>query len=120
MLNFLEDVRFDRLGAFMYSREEDTQAYKLQPQINHNTKKRRFREVMEQQKRIANGLNKRFLDKELEVIIEEKDSKLSIGRSQYDAPEVDGAVFLKRSGLKIGNFYKTKIVDCLDYDLVGI
>ena len=118
--SFLEDVRFDRLGAFIYSQEEDTQAHKLRPQIHQSTKKRRFKAVMEQQKRIASELNKRFLGKELEVLVETKDQDVFIGRSQNDAPEVDGVVFLKKKGLKIGSFYKTKIIDCLDYDLVGI
>ena len=120
LLSFLEDVRFDRLGAFIYSQEEDTQAHKLRPQIHQSTKKRRFKAVMEQQKRIASELNKRFLGKELEVLVETKDQDVFIGRSQNDAPEVDGVVFLKKKGLKIGSFYKTKIIDCLDYDLVGI
>jgi len=119
LLSFLGDVKFDRLGAFIYSQEEDTRAYKLRPQIHHSIKKRRFKEVMEQQKKIANELNKRFLDKELEVLIEAKDSDVFIGRSQYDAPDVDGAVFLKKKSLKIGNFYKAKIIDCFDYDLIG-
>ncbi len=120
LLSFLKNAKFDRLGAFIYSREEDTQAYGLRPQIHQSTKKRRFREVMGQQKKIANQLNKRFLDKELEVLIEAEDPEVFIGRSQYDAPEVDGAVFLKKKGFKIGDFYKARIVDCLDYDLVGI
>jgi len=119
LLNFLKDVKLDRLGAFVYSQEEDTPAYELRPQIHHSIKKRRFKEVMGQQKKIANELNKRFLDKELEVLIEAKDSGVFIGRSQYDAPDVDGAVFLKKKGLKIGDFYKAKIADCLEYDLVG-
>jgi len=119
LLSFLGDVKFDRLGAFIYSQEEDTLAYKLRPQIHRSIKKRRFKEVMAQQKKIANELNKRFLDKELEVLIEAKDSDVFIGRSQYDAPDVDGAVFLKKKSLKIGNFYKAKIIDCLDYDLIG-
>lgn len=120
LLNFLKDIKFDRLGTFIYSQEEDTRAYKLQPQIHHSTKKRRFKEVMEQQKKIANELNKRFLNKELNVLIEAKDSDVFIGRSQYDAPDVDGVVFLKREGLKIGDFYKAKIIGCLDYDLIGV
>ena len=147
LLRFLGDVKFDRLGAFIYSQEEDTQAYKLRPQIHQSTKKRRFKEVMEQQKRIASELNKRFFDKELEVLIEAKyddvftplevsSSKKKgtelltgfIGRSQYDAPSVDGAVFVnpalskisRKGGVKIGNFYKARIIDCLDYDLVGV
>ena len=120
LLSFLAEVKFDRLGAFMYSQEENTRAYRLRPQIHHSMKKRRFKEVMEQQRRIANELNKRFFDKELEVLVEARERDAFIGRSQYDAPSVDGAVFLKRKGLKIGNFYKVRIIDCLDYDLVGV
>jgi len=120
LLSFLRDIKFDRLGAFIYSQEEGTRAYRLRPQIHHSMKKRRFKEVMEQQRRIANELNKRFFDKELEVLIEARERDAFIGRSQYDAPSVDGAVFLKRKGLKIGDFYKVRIIDCLDYDLIGL
>jgi len=120
LLNFLKEIKIDRLGAFMYSREKGTQAYKMQPQVHHSTKKRRFKEVMEQQQEIASEVNKKFLNKKLEVLIEDKDSGVFVGRSQYDALDVDGLVFLEKKGLKIGNFYKAKIIDCLGYDLVGV
>jgi len=119
LLNFLKEIKIDRLGAFMYSQEEGTQASKLRPQVHQSTKKRRFREVMEQQKEIASEANKRFLNKELDILIESKDSGVFVGRSQYDALDVDGVVFLEKKNLKIGNFYKAKIIDCLDYDLIG-
>ncbi len=119
LLDFLKDIKFERLGAFTYSREQGTRAFGFRPQIHHNTKKKRFNEIMKQQKKIANELNKRFSNKELEVLIESKESGAFIGRSQYDAFDVDGVVFLKKRGLKIGDFYNAKIVDCLDYDLVG-
>jgi len=120
LLSFLKDIKIDRLGAFIYSQEEGTQAYKLRPQVHQSTKKRRFRQVMEQQKKIASEANKRFLNKELDVLVENKDSGVFLGRSQYDALDVDGVVFLEKKNLKIGNFYKAKIIDCLDYDLIGV
>lgn len=119
LLDFLGDIKFERLGAFVYSREEGTQAFGFRPQVHHNTKKKRLDLIMRQQKKIANKVNKRFFNKELEVLIESKESGVFIGRSQYDAPDVDGVVYLKKKGLKAGDFYKAKIVDCLEYDLVG-
>jgi len=119
LLDFLKDIKFERLGAFMYSAEEGTRAFGFRPQRNLNTRKKRFNEIMGQQRKIANELNKRFLNENLEVLIEAKDSDVFIGRSQYDAPDVDGVVFLKKKGLRVGDFYNARIVDCLDYDLIG-
>ncbi len=62
----------------------------------------------------------RFIGRELDVLIEEKDNEVFIGRTQFDAYEVDGVVFIKKKGLKLGDFCRTKIVDSYDYDLVGI
>ncbi len=119
LLDFLKKIKFERLGAFIYSREEKTDAYWLKPQIHPKTKKKRFDEVMGLQEKIAHEANARFIGKELDVLVEEKDNNTYIGRSQYDAFEVDGSVFLRKKGLKIGDFYKAKIVDCFGYDLVG-
>ncbi|MCK4912732.1 MAG: 30S ribosomal protein S12 methylthiotransferase RimO [Candidatus Omnitrophica bacterium] len=120
LLDFLKYIKIDRLGAFIYSQEKGTQAYKMRPQVHHSTKKRRFKEIMEQQQEIAREGNKRFLNKELDILIEDKDSGMFVGRSQYDALDVDGMVFLRKKGLKVGNFYKAKIIDCLGYDLIGV
>ena len=120
LLDFLEEVRFDRLGAFIYSREEGTPAYDLAKQVHPSKKKRRYRQVMSLQQKIAKDCNSRFLGKNLDVLIEEKVSGGFLGRSQYDAPDVDGVVFVKRKGLKLGNIYKIKIVDSYEYDLVGV
>ena len=119
LLDFLKDIKFERLGAFMYSKEEGTRAFGFRPQIHYNTKKKRFNEIMGQQRKIASELNKRFLNEKLEVLVEAKDSDAFIGRSQYDAPDVDGVVFLKKKGLKVDNFYEAEIIECLDYDLVA-
>ena len=120
LLQFLKEVKFDRLGAFIYSREEETPAYDLAPQIHSSTKRKRFNEVMRLQRDIAKDINRKFLSKDLDVLIEEKDNNIYVGRSQYDAFEVDGAVFIRHKKLTIGDFYKAKIVDCLDYDLIGV
>ncbi|MDD4955429.1 MAG: 30S ribosomal protein S12 methylthiotransferase RimO, partial [Candidatus Omnitrophica bacterium] len=120
LLSFLKETRFQRLGAFTYSREENTPAFKLEPQVNNRDKSRRFREIMSLQQAISCDTNKQFIGKEIDVLVEEKDNDVFIGRTQFDAYEVDGVVFLKKKGLKTGNFYKAKIVDSYDYDLVGI
>ncbi|MFH1504609.1 MAG: 30S ribosomal protein S12 methylthiotransferase RimO [Candidatus Omnitrophota bacterium] len=120
LLSFLKSIRFERLGAFVYSREKETQAYNLKPQIHSGTKKRRFKEIMLAQKEIAHQLNSVFVEQNLEILVESKAGDTFIGRSQYDAPLVDGIVFIKKKGLKIGQFYKAKIIDAYDYDLVGI
>ncbi len=120
LLKFMQDIKFERLGAFTYSREEETPAYNLAPQVNNKVKERRFKELMSLQKNISCQANKRFLGKELDVLVEEKENDIFVGRTQFDAYEVDGAVFLKKDRLKIGEFYRAKIIDSYDYDLVGI
>lgn len=120
LLSFLKDVRFERLGAFIYSREEGTSAYNLSPQIHPSTKKRRYNGIMSQQQKIAEELNRSFIGKKMNILIEAKERDFAIGRTQYDAPEVDGLVFVKKPNLKIGEFYKARIVDIYGYDLIGI
>jgi ribosomal protein S12 methylthiotransferase len=120
LLKFLKETRFDRLGAFMYSREENTPAFSFEPQVHNKVKLSRFNEIMSLQQNISCDLNRRFIGRELDVLIEEKDNEVFIGRTQFDAYEVDGVVFIKKKGLKLGDFCRTKIVDSYDYDLVGI
>ena len=105
----------------MYSREEDTQAYGLSPQIPEGIKQERYNTVMSCQQEIAGQVNQRWQGKSLRVLIEEKqENGLYVGRSQYDAPEVDGSVFVKtKKKLSIGNFIDVKITDTWEYDLVG-
>jgi ribosomal protein S12 methylthiotransferase len=119
LLNFLREVKFERLGAFSYSREEGTVAYNFLPQVHHKVKERRFNEIMRQQQVISRSFGRQLVGKEIEVLVEDKDNGIFIGRSQYDGYEVDGVVYLKRKNLKIGEFYKAKIVDSYEYDLAG-
>lgn len=120
LLEFVKEVKFDRLGVFIYSREEDTPAYSLKGQISRPLKQERFDIIMSEQQKIAAELNKRFLGQSINVLIEEKQDSAYIGRSQADAPEVDGVVYVQtKQALKAGEFVRVKITDSLEYDLVG-
>ena len=124
LLDFLEEVKFERLGAFLYSHEEGTKAFNFNEQIPQEVKVRRYEALMQKQQDISESVQEKFLDKTLEVLIDEKshDQKDTyVGRSYADAPEVDGQVFINtRKKLKPGQFVKVKIKDSLEYDLVGV
>lgn len=120
LLDFILDVRFERLGAFIYSQEEGTQAYNFKNQIPDKIKEERFNTLMMQQQKISQGVNKEFLGGVIDVLIDEKEEDYYLGRSQYDAPEVDGLIYVdSKETLNAGDFVKVKITDTLEYDLVG-
>jgi len=121
LVEFIREVKFDRLGAFMYSREEGTSAYNLKGQIDDKIKQRRFDVVMAEQQKIASELNAKLLGKTIPVLIEENQGKCAyLGRSQNDAPEVDGVVYCNsKNKLQIGKIIQVRITDTLEYDLVG-
>ena len=120
LLEFVKEAKFDRLGAFIYSREEGTPAYDFGGQVPQRLKQERFNKIMSAQQEISAGLNSKFLGKTIIALVEEKQDGAYIGRSQGDAPEVDGVVHINsRQPLKIGKFVRVKITDTLEYDLVG-
>ncbi|MFA6321180.1 MAG: 30S ribosomal protein S12 methylthiotransferase RimO [Candidatus Omnitrophota bacterium] len=122
LVKFLRDTRFERLGAFVYSQEEGTKAAKFNNQIPEKVKRHRLDVLMEEQKRISLDINKRYLNKTLDVLIDEKcadEKDKFMGRTRGDAPEVDGMVYVTGKGVKVGQIYKVKIKDTLEYDLVG-
>jgi ribosomal protein S12 methylthiotransferase len=124
LYNFLKEVKFDKLGAFSYSKEEGTPAEKLKEQIHPQTKKSRYNKVMQLQQEISKSNLENKIGKEYEVLIENVsfDGKYYIGRSYMDVPDMDGVVFIKnatRSKDQIGKFVKCKITDVQDYDLIG-
>jgi ribosomal protein S12 methylthiotransferase len=120
LIEFLSDIKFERLGVFCYSREENTAANSFSNHVHHKTKIRRAGEIMNLQKSISQAFNQTLIGKTLDILIESKEQGSFYGRTQYDALEVDGVVFVKKSGLKIGDIYKGKIVDALEYDLVAV
>ncbi len=117
---FIKETRFERLGIFRYSREEGTPAYKFKDQLQDAEKENRFNKLMLLQQEISKEINGRFKDNVMNVLVEEKESEgYYIGRTEYDAPEVDGVVYIKSKDLKIGEFYRVHITDTYEYDLVG-
>ena len=124
--SFIRKIKFDRLGVFIYSREEGTTAYDFPDQVPAKEKKIRFDRIMKIQERISRKTNEMFLRRTIKVLIEEKiksdkdDTFRHIGRSEYDAPEVDGNVYVdSEKKLKRGQFVKVLINDSLEHDLVG-
>lgn len=121
LLDFVKEIKFDRLGTFIYSREEGTPAYNFKGQIPQRIKQERFDRIMSAQQEVARESNAKFLGKSIDVLIEEKQDKNFIGRTQGDAPEVDGVVYVNsKKALKIGKIVRVKIIDTLEYDLVGV
>lgn len=121
LLDFVEEQKFERLGVFRYSQEEGTFAFGYPNQVPQKVKEERFDIIMQKQAGISAQLNKNFLNKNLEVLIDEKeDAGCYLGRLSIDAPEVDGSVYVKTDKpLKIGKLVNVKIVDTYEYDLVG-
>ncbi len=120
LLQFVRETRFERLGAFAYSREEGTPAYDLKGQIPEKVKSERLGRIMLAQQEISSGVNSGFLGKKIKVLIEERQGECFLARSEFDAPEVDGLVYVhSRRKLKPGGFAEVKITDTLEYDLVG-
>lgn len=122
MAEFVKEMRFDRLGCFPYSAEEGTLAAELDGQIDEQTKNDRMENIMEMQMTIAAEKNEEKADSLTEVLIEGWDDyiKCYFGRTPADAPEVDGKIFfMSHKPLKIGDFAKVRINDCIDYDLLG-
>ncbi len=120
LLAFIRDVRFERLGAFIYSREEGTKAFNFKKQVPAKLKIERLDAIMSAQQEISQDINRKFLGKTLDVLIDEMENGIYLGRSQYDAPEVDGLVYVKsKNKLKAGDLARVKITDTLEYDLVG-
>lgn len=123
LLRFVQDVKFERLGVFKYSRQEDTIAYNMPNQIDEKTKDLRYDKIMALQKDICEYNNKKLLDKELEVFIEGRltDDNIYVGRTFMDAPEIDSLIFVESdNNLMSGDFVKCKVTSFNEYDLIGV
>ncbi|MDD4013464.1 MAG: 30S ribosomal protein S12 methylthiotransferase RimO [Candidatus Omnitrophica bacterium] len=120
LMDFIDDTRFEKLGAFIYSREEGTRAYGLKGQVPEKVKKERLKEVMLRQQRVSSENNLKYIGKILKVLVDEKDAESGqfIGRTESDAPEVDGCVFFKGEALQ-GEFARVRINGTMEYDLTG-
>lgn len=121
LLAFVRASQFERLGAFIYSREEATPAARMRGQVSGKVKEERLDELMKVQQAISLEKNRRLIGKTVKVLIDEKgdDAGVYNGRTQGDAPEVDGCVYVTGKTLKAGMFCDVKITDAMEYDLAG-
>ncbi len=120
LVEFVKHTRFERLGVFTYSQEEDTPAYELGDPIKNSEKGKRQSEIMRIQEQISLELNLGKVGKTFKVIIDDEDEEYYIGRTEYDSPDVDNGVLISKSQLlTMGEFYSVKITEASAYDLFG-
>ena len=119
--SFVKEMRFDRLGCFTYSHEENTTAYELEDDVPEEVKLARANEIMEIQSQISWELNQEKIGKTFRCLIDRKEGNYFVGRTEYDSPDVDNEVLIdaKKHYVKIGDFVEVKIIDATDYDLYG-
>jgi ribosomal protein S12 methylthiotransferase len=118
---FIEEMRFDRLGVFTYSHEENTSAHKIEDSLDEETKQERANMLMEIQGGISYELNQEKIGKTYRVLIDEKEGDFFVGRTQYDSPEVDNQVLIAAGEvhLRLGDFVHVEIIDAEEFDLYG-
>lgn len=121
MMDFVQKSKFDRLGVFNYSHEENTHSYSFEDNIPENVKQERADAVMEVQEAISYELNQQKIGKTFKVLVDRKEGGNFIGRTEYDSPEVDNEVIIdgKENYLRIGDFATVKIYDAAEFDLFG-
>ncbi len=121
LLDFVNKMKFERMGVFTYSHEENTASYQLKNTISYKEKKRRADMLMQLQEEISQSFNNSLMGKSLKVLIDRKENNYYIGRTEYDSPEVDNEVIIDASKnyLRLGDFAKIKINDALPFDLIG-
>lgn len=118
--DFVEQTKFDRMGAFTYSAEENTAAFKLEDNISQEEKDERLDSLTFMQEGISLELNQKKIGKVFTVLIDRKEGEYWIGRTQHDSPEVDNEVLIPiEEKAKIGEFFQVKITDAIEFDLYG-
>ncbi|MCG8512595.1 MAG: 30S ribosomal protein S12 methylthiotransferase RimO [Halanaerobiales bacterium] len=119
LLSFVKEVEFERLGVFKYSAEEDTAAFKLPHHLSAAVKEERHNQLMEIQQKISYHKNQQLIGQVLEVIIDQINDNMALGRSRYDAPEIDNQIYLPAKALKTGDLVQCIIKEAYEYDLIG-
>ena len=118
---WVTEMRFERLGCFTYSHEENTHAYNLVDDVPEDVKQQRANDIMELQSQISWELNQLKIGQNFKVVIDRKEGNYFVGRTEYDSPDVDNEVLIDatKTYLKTGDFYKIKITEAADFDLYG-
>jgi ribosomal protein S12 methylthiotransferase len=122
LLEFVKEYKFDKLGVFTYSKEEDTAAVNLPGHIDEDVKIERKNAILEAQMYVSTENLMKFMGKDVRVLIEEliEGEDMYIARAEFDAPEIDGVVYVKTNEkLSVGDFVTVKIIDTMEYDLIG-
>lgn len=122
LLKFVEKTRFDRVGCFMYSQEENTKAGSLPGQVDEKTKQRRHDTLMELQQEISRAKHRALIGQTLEVMVEgvsDETELLLVGRNSQQAPDIDGVTYINDGEAKVGDLVQVRIEDAMDYDLIG-
>lgn len=121
LCQFVRDVRFDRLGVFTYSHEENTHAFKLDDDVPDDVKKERANRIMEIQREISDELNAEKVDKTFRVLFDKTEAGYFVGRTEFDSPDVDNEVLVPTEGnyVRMGDFAEVTITDAQEYDLYG-
>ena len=116
---WVKDMRFERLGCFTYSHEENTHAYTLEDDVPDDVKQDRANQIMEIQSQISWELNQEKIGQEFKVVIDRKEGNYFVGRTEFDSPDVDNEVLINATEtyLKTGDFYNVKVTDAADFDL---
>ncbi|KAB7529590.1 30S ribosomal protein S12 methylthiotransferase RimO [Flagellimonas olearia] len=120
--NWVKEMRFERLGCFTYSHEENTHAYTLEDDVPEETKQQRANEIMEIQSQISWELNQGKIGKTFRCIIDRKEGNYFVGRTEHDSPDVDNEVLIDAAQhyVKVGEFVDIEITDASDFDLYGV
>ncbi len=120
LFDFAEDICFDHLGVFLYSDSDDLQSHRLSNHVSKNTAKKRYDRLMSRQADISLKNNQKYIGRVLKVLVEEKSKdNLFIGRTYFQAPEVDGITYINSKQLQPGRFADIMITDAFEYDLAG-
>ena len=120
LLDFVKEMRFERVGVFQYSHEENTSAHEMEDDVPAEVKEERTNRLMELQREISAELNQDKIGNKMRVLIDRKESGYFVGRSEFDSPEVDNEVLIeakKDTYLRIGDFANVSIIDSTEYDL---
>ena len=119
--DWVKDMRFERLGCFTYSNEENTHAYNLEDDVPEDVKMQRANEIMEIQSQISWELNQQKIGQEFKVVIDRKEGNYFVGRTEFDSPDVDNEVRIDATStyLKTGEFATIKVIEAEDFDLYG-
>lgn len=120
LVDFIQEFKFDRLGVFTYSHEENTSAYKLEDSIPEDVKMERMQRLMDIQSDISYELNQEKIGKTYKVLIDRIEEGVYIGRTEYDSPEVDNEVYITTEHhLRLGDFVQVRITEANEFDLEG-